>query len=636
MANKDPKPFIITPDVRVFLICGQAAPNELTSLLSERLPKKTITECPVNNFLNGELELGPADLCILYLSDKDNYQVLPLIASYQASVALLPHPDAPQTVIGFGIHFELAEAIADIFTQPTHLVDVLKCNQEMVLNSVEVGDFVGLRPVRMNPPSLIDRVRSFGRRWRQIRNQIPFKVTLSTAKGKSITTAATAISIIEHASNTRFVQQLIGESNINDGMFHTVFLAPRSLRQLFVGLIKSVFNPSSRLPDFIGHIRTNQMQITTGKPIEFKIDGRQHLDSKLTLEIEKSALSLIPGRFLQIERSAPQVKEVFRTQHLPTADAVAELDNKNLPWNIHAGTEEFRELYQSLRENALASGNFLTLMALSTMLATVGLFANSAPVIIGAMILAPLMGPIISLAMGTVRQDQTLLTQSSKTLFLGLVLALFSGSLTALAIPLDSMTHEMAARISPNLLDLGVAIISGVAAAYANSRIEIAKSLAGVAIAVALVPPLATTAIALAWLDLDMLAGSFLLFLTNLSGIVLAAAITFSWLGFSPFKMAQKGLIIPVLVTALVSVPLAISFVRMMDKNSWSNQIRSIELAQGTITNLEIQNSSPILVKFDLIVKNYPTEDELNEIKQLLEYELEQAVTIQMTLVLER
>lgn len=636
MAAKDSNLVKISPDLKVYLFCQGPIPAELTEQLQLYLKNTHVQQTTIDPLLNGEMELAESDLCILYLADKDNYQVLPLIASYHANVALLPHPDAPQSAIGFGIHFDLNEAVEDIFNQPIHTVDVLRCNQEVVLNSVEVGDFVGLKPVRLNRPSLFDRIASFGRRWRQIRNQIPFKVTLSTAKGKSITTAATAISVVEHSSNTRFVQQLIGDSNINDGMFHTVFLAPRSLRQLFIGLLKSVFTQSTRLPDFIGHIRTNHMVITTSKPIEFKIDGRQHLDSKLTLEIEKEALNLVPGRFLQIDKGTLQVKEIFRTQHLPTADAVGALDSKKLPWNIHAGREEFKELYLSLRENAMTSATFLTLMALSTMLATVGLFANSAPVIIGAMILAPLMAPIISLAMGTVRQDQSLLTQSGKTLLFGLLLALFSGSMTALVIPLDSMTNEMAARISPNLLDLGVAIISGIAAAYANSRTEVAKSLAGVAIAVALVPPLATTGIALAWFDVDMIAGSFLLFLTNLSGIVLAAAITFSWLGFSPFKMAQKGLIIPVIVTALVSIPLGISFISMMDKNLWSNQLKSLQLPMGDINNLEIITSSPLLLKFDLVVEKYPSDSELNDIKQTLEYELEQPVALQMTLVLKR
>ncbi len=621
---------------RTFLISEKSAPNEIVDQIVEVAPDCKLFEISAQDVLSGSTQLLETDLCILYLPDELNYQVIPVLAKEGCVVSLLPHKEAPQSVIGFGIHFDSKEAIKDCFSQEQYAIDMLKCNNELVLNSVEVGDFVGLKPIRMTKPSLFNRLKNFGKRLKEIRHQIPFKLTLTTQKGKTITTAATAISVVEHSSNTRFVQQLIGESNINDGMFHAVFLAPRSLRQLFIGLIKNIINPPTKLPDFIGHVRTGGMELKTQKEIEYSIDGRAHRGDKLYLEIQSKSLQLVPGRYLKIDRAAAHGKEAFRTQHLPTADAVPELVSKTLPWNIHAGTEEFKELYQSLRENASTSGGFLTLMALSTMLATLGLFSNSAPVIIGAMILAPLMAPIVSLAMSTVRQDQSLMTQSSKTLIYGLLLALGCGSLLSLMIPLNSLTQEMSARVSPNLLDLGVAIISGIAAAYANSRSEVAKSLAGVAIAVALVPPLATTGVAIAWMDLDMILGSFLLFLTNLSGIVLAAAITFSWLGFSPFRRAQKGLLISVVITTLISIPLALSFVNMVQNNTWTSKVNSISLDHAAIKNVKIFHESPILVRFDLVVPKYPSENQIEHIKQQLETSLSQPVKLEMTLVIRR
>lgn len=629
----------MSPENLFLIVSGELETPEISSLVSQisaLAQGKEIYLIDVQDVLNGQHKFAENTHCILYLGDAFNQQVIPLLASYKAVISLLPHPDSPQSIIGFGIDYDVEDAVNDLFEQEIYQVDMLTCNDEMVLNTIEVGDFVGLKPVRVTRPGFIQSLKNIGQRIQEIKALIPFKLTITTQKGKSITTAVTAISVVQHSSNTRFVQQLIGESNINDGMFHAVLLAPRSIRQLFFGVIKSIIEPPKKLPSFIGHIRTAVLELTAEKEFEYQIDGFERKNNHLTLEIKNNHLQLIPGRYLKVERQPGNGKEIFKTQNLPALDAVPELISKNLPWNIHAATEEFREVYQSLRESAATSNTFLTLMALSTMLATLGLFANSAPVLIGAMILAPLMSPLISLAMGTVRQDQTLLMQSGKTLLAGLLLALFCGATLSLLIPLKFLTPEMSARVSPNLLDLGVAIISGIAAAYANSRSEIAKSLAGVAVAVALVPPLATTGVAIAWLDWDMIAGSFLLFLTNLAGIVLAAAVTFAWLGFSPFRRAQKGLVIPLLITGLISIPLAISFVQMVKNYDWSNEIQLIELKYANIKNVQVIHDDPLLVRFDLIVTDYPNNDQLSDIKNKLEAKLGQSIEMEMTVVIRR
>ena len=105
-----------------------------------------------------------------------------------------------------------------------------------------------------------------------------------------------------------------------------------------------------------------------------------------------------------------------------------------------------------------------------------------------------------------------------------------------------------------------VAIISGIAGAYANAKSEIAKSLAGVAIAVALVPPLSVVGIGLGWGDLSVSYGASLLFITNLIGITLSAAITFLVLGYAPIYRAKKGIVYTSIILAIVTIPLVISF----------------------------------------------------------------------------
>jgi uncharacterized hydrophobic protein (TIGR00271 family) len=217
-------------------------------------------------------------------------------------------------------------------------------------------------------------------------------------------------------------------------------------------------------------------------------------------------------------------------------------------------------LFRQLRDNARTSGSFVALMLLASTVASLGLFLSSPAVIIGAMVLAPLMAPIISLAMGSLRGDRALLRQSLGTICLGVLLALGTAALIALIIPIQKVTGEMSGRLHPNLLDLGVAVASGIAGAYAHARESVMKSMPGVAIAVALVPPLCVAGIGIGWLDLQVIGGALLLFITNLVGIALAAALTFLALGFAPIVHTKRGLAISLLLLALVSVPLSLSF----------------------------------------------------------------------------
>jgi uncharacterized membrane protein len=131
--------------------------------------------------------------------------------------------------------------------------------------------------------------------------------------------------------------------------------------------------------------------------------------------------------------------------------------------------------------------------------------------------------------------------------------------------PIEQLTSEMAGRLHPTILDLFVAIISGAAAAYAKSNEKIMGSLAGVAIAVALVPPLTVSGIGLGWGEWHMFAMAFLLFVTNLVGIVLAAALMFLILGYSPLHIAKKGVTVWLVIVVAVAVPLYGAFGSMRE-----------------------------------------------------------------------
>jgi uncharacterized membrane protein len=201
-------------------------------------------------------------------------------------------------------------------------------------------------------------------------------------------------------------------------------------------------------------------------------------------------------------------------------------------------------------------------------------------------------------------------------------MALLFSSIYTLFIPLEQITSEMQGRLHPNLLDLLVAIFSGIAGAYATSKEEVAKSLAGVAIAVALVPPLSVTGIGIGLGNFDVIYGSFLLFITNLVGITLSAALTFIVLGFAPVTKAKKGVFYTSIIMAIVSIPLFLSFMKVVDRYKYFdelNSIKSISIHQENVdlniktienrkdnilVNIEVVSSKPLSIIDYKIIKD--------------------------------
>jgi uncharacterized hydrophobic protein (TIGR00271 family) len=202
-------------------------------------------------------------------------------------------------------------------------------------------------------------------------------------------------------------------------------------------------------------------------------------------------------------------------------------------------------VYLGTRRDAKATIDYFVLILLATAIAYFGLLQNSSAVIIGAMLIAPLMSPILAMAHSIVQGNTKMLRQASDSTFKGVMLAVgtavvFTFMLVSFGFPIPP-TSEILSRTQPNILDLLLAIDSGAAAAYALSRKEVAGALPGVAIAAALVPPLAVVGYGIGALQFDLSAGALLLFITNLAAIILAGAVTFLLLGFRPPTRTERG-----------------------------------------------------------------------------------------------
>ncbi|MFP4497554.1 MAG: TIGR00341 family protein [Vulcanimicrobiota bacterium] len=203
--------------------------------------------------------------------------------------------------------------------------------------------------------------------------------------------------------------------------------------------------------------------------------------------------------------------------------------------------EDKRRVYFEVDSNSIGTKEYYGLVIVSAIIAALGLLNNSVAVIIGAMIIAPLMNPTMGIAMGIVRGDVILITRSLKTLFIGVFVGIFVCFLTALFFPVVDVNSigEIINRTRPNLLDLSIGLAAGIGGAYALTQKKIASSLPGVAIAVALMPPLAVTGIGIKLGNAPIALGSFILCISNLAAINLSAILIFSLAGFSQRRSSE-------------------------------------------------------------------------------------------------
>ena len=192
-------------------------------------------------------------------------------------------------------------------------------------------------------------------------------------------------------------------------------------------------------------------------------------------------------------------------------------------------------LVEQVQSNSAWNFDFVALICLSTLIAGLGLIRNSPSVVIGAMLVAPLMTPIVGAGLGLAHGNLRLITSALQTVLRGFATAFVIGIVLGL-LTRPEMNLEIESRGAPNFLDLIVALASGVAAAYTMGRPNLISALPGVAIAAALVPPLAASGIALSLGDWWHAKGALLLFLTNIVAIILGTTITFWSVGIRPVK----------------------------------------------------------------------------------------------------
>lgn len=240
-----------------------------------------------------------------------------------------------------------------------------------------------------------------------------------------------------------------------------------------------------------------------------------------------------------------------------------------------------------LREESEPDFDYFVLVFLSCTIATFGLLIDSPATIIGAMLVAPLMSPILGIGLASIRGDTKLLSNALKALLQGAVLAILLSTFITWVnaqlpfVSLQDIPYEVDVRTRPSPIDLGVAMAGGLAATFALVQPHLSAALPGVAIATALMPPLCAVGVGIALGDWHVAGGAFLLFLTNAVTIAAASIILFYVLGFNPSKREGKGLIprslwISFGLTLVLMVPLALQSYDFVLSATFNRQLNEV------------------------------------------------------------
>ena len=288
--------------------------------------------------------------------------------------------------------------------------------------------------------------------------------------------------------------------------------------------------------------------------------------------------------------------------------------------------------------------NYFVLLLLATVIANYGVLSNSIATVIGAMIVAPLMGPIMATTAAVVMGSAQRAWRSLVLVVIGVLLVILFSTVLTLFVPdvTISVTNngEIASRISPGLYALLTALGAGAAGAFIISRAEIADSMGGVAIAISLVPPLCVVGISISQGEWAAAGGALLLFLTNFFAILLAGGLVFMLIGLGKIiqddtqaRLRRRSFVLIVLGTVLVAIPLSLTAYRSVVDTISRNKATTVvqEWLQGTSNQIVAINVDGQLVAVS--IEGVDQLKSVNELAKELEKAFQHPVTVRLRVV---
>jgi uncharacterized hydrophobic protein (TIGR00271 family) len=296
--------------------------------------------------------------------------------------------------------------------------------------------------------------------------------------------------------------------------------------------------------------------------------------------------------------------------------------------NLHNGEEAKDKVLENVKSSISFRGSNLWILACAIVIASAGLNVNSTAVIIGAMLISPLMGPIVGAGFALAIYDFELLKKSGKNLFIATIVGLIVSFLYFFISPFKEVQSELLSRTAPNIYDVLIAFFGGLVGVIALTRVEKGNPIPGVAIATALMPPLCTAGYGLAIGNISYFLGAFYLYTINCFFICISTLLIIKYLKYNPVKSlnpkSQKqiryGITALIFLMVLPSFYLAYSLLQEKRYNQKADEFITHEFTSKGHTVLfkhTKYHSSPKKIEIALLTKKIG-KDELKELNDRL------------------
>ncbi|NHM07069.1 TIGR00341 family protein [Flavobacterium sp. CYK-4] len=299
--------------------------------------------------------------------------------------------------------------------------------------------------------------------------------------------------------------------------------------------------------------------------------------------------------------------------------------------NLNQGEEKKEKVLENIKSNISFRGSNLWILACAIVIASVGLNVNSTAVIIGAMLISPLMGPIVGAGFALAIFDFDLLKRSAKNLIIATVVSLSVASIYFLVSPFKETQSELLARTAPNIYDVLIAFFGGLVGIIALTRTEKGNPIPGVAIATALMPPLCTAGYGLATSNFSFFFGAFYLYTINCFFICIATFFIVKYLNYKPIKTLNTkiekriryGITVLIIVMIVPSFYLAYNLFQEKKYHQNVEQFIANELTGNGDILIYKQtkfNASPKKIQLAFLAKKFTYAEVKSLNKKLLQY----------------
>lgn len=301
--------------------------------------------------------------------------------------------------------------------------------------------------------------------------------------------------------------------------------------------------------------------------------------------------------------------------------------------NLHNGEEEHKKVLENIKSNISFRGSNLWVLACAIVIASVGLNLNSTAVIIGAMLISPLMGPIVGAGFALAIYDFELLKKSGKNLLIATIVSLVVALIYFFISPFKETQSELLARTSPNIYDVLIAFFGGLVGVIALTRVEKGNPIPGVAIATALMPPLCTAGYGLAIGNFSYFFGAFYLYSINCFFICISTFLIVKYLKYEPVrslnpkfeKQIRYGITFLILIMIIPSFYLAYNLLNKKKHAQKVEQFISNEFTNKGYTIIYKNtkfNSNPKKIEVAFLTKKFNTEEIKVLNQKLVQYDI--------------